>query len=63
MAYYNKKSIADIEVKAKDSVAVNDAYGNSLMAIGTDDKVETFTNYGFSNDTLNWMLWLCHAKP
>lgn len=51
-------SMHDIEVKAKDSVVVNDAYGNSLMAIGTDDKVETFTNYGFSNDTLNWMLWL-----
>ena len=41
----------------KDSVVVNDAYGNSLAAIGTDDKVASFTNYGFSNDTLNWCLW------
>ena len=41
----------------KDSVVVNDAYGNSLAAIGTDDKVTSFTNYGFSNDTLNWCLW------
>lgn len=41
----------------KDSVVVNDAYGNSLAAIGTDDKVASFTNYGFSNDTLNWSLW------
>lgn len=40
------------------SVAMRDAYGNSLMAIGTDDKVESFTNYGLSNDTLNWPLWL-----
>ena len=37
---------------------VKDHYGNSLMAIGNDDKVETFTNYGFSNDTLNFPLWL-----
>lgn len=42
----------------KKSVAMKDSYGNSLMAIGTDDKVESFTNYGFSNDTLNWPLWL-----
>ena len=41
----------------KDSVVVNDAYGNSLAAIGTDDKVTSFTNYGFSNDTLNYCLW------
>lgn len=43
---------------AKHSKAVRDAYGNSLMAIGTQDKVESFTNYGFSNDTLNYPLWL-----
>ena len=41
-----------------DSTIVRDAYGNSLEAIGTDDKVKTFTNYGISNDTLNWALWL-----
>lgn len=38
--------------------SVKDGYGNSLLAIGTDDKVETFTKYGFSNDTLNYPLWL-----
>ena len=50
---------------AKDSVVVDktkktlkDSYGNSLLAIGTQDKVESFTNYGFSNDTLNYPLWL-----
>lgn len=47
-----------IEDAIKESLSVKDAYGNSLSAIGNDDKVETFTNYGFSNDTLNWSLWL-----
>ena len=37
---------------------INDSYSNSLLSIGSDDKVQSFTNYGFSNDTLNWMLWL-----
>lgn len=36
---------------------VNDSYGNSLLSIGNNDKVQSFTNYGFSNDSLNWMLW------
>lgn len=40
------------------TLGLKDAYGNSLTSIGTDDKVESFTNYGFSNDTLNWALWL-----
>lgn len=39
-------------------VSLDDGYGNSLTSIGTDDKVQSFTNYGFSNDTLNWPLWL-----
>lgn len=38
--------------------SLNDSYGNSLTSIGTEDKVQSFTNYGFSNDTLNWSLWL-----
>lgn len=50
-------SIERIKVSAKDSVALKDEYGNSLTATGTKDKIETFTNYGFSNDTLNWTLW------
>lgn len=37
---------------------VKDHYGNSLEAIGNDDKAASFTNYGFSNDTLNYTLWL-----
>ena len=42
----------------KDSKALNDEYGNSLLAIGSDDKVEKFTNFSLDNDTLNWPLWL-----
>ena len=38
--------------------SIHDHYGNTLSSIGTDDKVQSFTNYGFSNDTLNWPLWL-----
>lgn len=49
-----QKSITD---SVKDSVTINDEYGNTLTATGTDDKVKSFTNYGFSNDTLNWTLW------
>lgn len=54
------KSISDVAKTSKaisDAVSVKDDYGNDLMAIGTKDKVETFTSYGFSNDTLNWSLW------
>lgn len=36
---------------------LNDAYGNKFTAVGTDDKIKSFTQYGFSNDTLNWTLW------
>lgn len=37
---------------------VSDAYGNSLTGTGTDDKIKSFTSYGFSNETLNWPLWM-----
>lgn len=47
-----------IQDSIKNSKAINDSYGNKLASIGTDDKVESFTNYGFSNDTLNYPLWL-----
>ena len=40
-------------------VTINDRYGNELSATGTpNDRVQSFTNYGYSNDTLNWTLWL-----
>ena len=43
---------------ANGSVAMKDHYRNTLTATGTADKVETFSSYGFNNDTLNWPLWL-----
>lgn len=43
---------------ANGSVALKDHYRNTLTATGTADKVESFTSYGFNNDTLNWPLWL-----
>lgn len=39
-------------------ITVNDAYGNSLASVGTDDRVKPFSTYGFDNSTLNWPLWL-----
>ena len=43
---------------ANGSVAMKDHYRNTLTATGTADKVQTFSSYGFNNDTLNWPLWL-----
>jgi len=40
------------------SKPIKDSYGNSLTATGTEDKVKEFSRYGFSNETLNWPLWL-----
>lgn len=42
----------------KTSTPIKDHYRNTLTATGTADKVESFTSYGFNNDTLNWPLWL-----
>jgi len=46
----------------KDSTPVkttlNDAYGNKITGSGTDDKIKSFTTYGFENDTMNWPLWM-----
>ena len=52
--------ITDIknEIINERHTAINDAYGNTLTNVGTDDKVKSFTNYGFSNETMNWPLWL-----
>ena len=37
---------------------LQDSYGNSLLAIGNNNKTDAFSNYTFTNDTLNWPLWL-----
>lgn len=51
-------SVKDITEKAKTSIAMKDAYGNSLLSIGNQDMSDKFSNYTFTNDTLNWPLWL-----
>ena len=61
-----QNSVEGIEELVKDSKTIEksfkerkfkDAYGNELTSIGTDDKVKSFSTYGFSNSTLNYMLW------
>lgn len=51
-------SVKHIKDSTKDNVALKDAYGNSLLSIGNQDESSKFSNYTFSNDTLNWPLWL-----
>lgn len=46
------------KITIKDT-AINDRYMNSITADGSDNVLRSFTNYGFSNDTLNFGLWLC----
>lgn len=47
-----------INESKKDSKVVRDSYGNSLLEIGNQSKSESFSEYSFTNDTLNWPLWL-----
>lgn len=51
------KHLDDFQKTVKDSVAIKDDYGNSLLSIGTDNKTDKFDHYSFDNDTLNWWLW------
>ena len=37
---------------------ITDAYGNSLLSIGTQEMTKDFTNISYTNDTLNWPLWM-----
>lgn len=37
---------------------MKDAYNNSVLSIGNSDKIKEFNEYTFSNNTLNWTLWL-----
>ena len=50
-------TLTKVQDAAKTSTTLRDEYGNSLAAIGTDDKASKFTHYNFDNDTLNWSLW------
>ena len=51
-------SINKIDDVANTSKPIKDAYSNSLLSIGGDDKAAAFTEYGLSSNTLNWPLWL-----
>lgn len=51
-------TVEKIVDSANHSIMVNDHYRNTLTSTGTADKVESFTSYGFNNDSLNWPLWL-----
>lgn len=42
----------------KSITSIKDSYGNKLLGIGNDDKEAEFNEYSFTNDTLNWPLWL-----
>lgn len=65
-ARFNDNSLHDslldtgsrIDEIAKRSTVIQDHYSNTLTATGDADKVESFTSYGLSNDTLNYVLWL-----
>ena len=52
-------SVENAYTVIQDSKAVvNDRYGNSLNSSGTFDVAQHYSTYGFSNDTLNWPLWM-----
>lgn len=62
-----KTLVAETEEKMENTLALAnkskpmtayDSYGNSLTGAGDFDVQRGFTNYGFSNDTMNWSLWL-----
>ena len=53
-----RAAIKDAKKSNKGHSKIIDAYGNSLLAIGTDEKSKDFTKISWSNDTLNWPLWL-----
>ena len=55
-----KEKILDLVSKSTviNDTTIKDRYGNQLSSIGENDVAKTFTNYGFSADTLDWPLWL-----
>lgn len=53
-----EKVVKDFSESIPARKTLNDAYGNKITGTGTDDKIKSFTTYGFENDTWNWPLWL-----
>ena len=53
-----EKIVEKIEDSTPIKTSMRDAYGNKITASGTDDRIKSFTTYGFENDTWNWPLWM-----
>lgn len=58
VANTQEKVVKDLEESIPARKTLNDAYGNKITGSGTDDKIKSFTTYGFENDTWNWPLWM-----
>lgn len=46
-----------VQTTIHDSYGGTNGYGNTITYSGSDDKIASFTNYGFDNDTMNYPLW------
>lgn len=46
-----------VQTTIHDSYGGVNGYGNTITYSGSDDKIASFTNYGFDNDTMNYPLW------
>lgn len=46
-----------VQTTIHDSYGGTNGYGNTITYSGNDDKIASFTNYGFDNDTMNYPLW------
>lgn len=46
-----------VQSTIKDSYGGVNGFGNTITYSGSDDKIASFTNYGFDNDTMNYPLW------
>ena len=50
--------IKDIKDSTPARATLNDAYGNKITGTGTDDKIQSFSTYGFESISWNWPLWM-----
>lgn len=46
-----------VQTTIHDSYGGVNGYGNTITYSGSEDKIASFTNYGFDNDTMNYPLW------
>ena len=50
--------IKDFKESTPAKATLNDAYGNKITGTGTDDKIQSFSTYGFESISWNWPLWM-----